>query len=658
MFNPLSHPICFTNLQRLAPSTWIGHAPFAMFLTDILQPEIIVELGTYFGTSYCAFCQAVDQLKLNTKCYAVDTWRGDSQSGFFGVEVLEDLRAYHDPLYGKFSRLIQSTFDQALVHFDDNSIDLLHIDGFHTYDEVKKDFEKWIGKTSERGIVLFHDINVKEKDFGVWQFWNELKFEYPSFEFIHSHGLGVLATGKKCPQTVLDFLDYANKNSRQIRDFFYQLGLRFEIMSTVQDLRQALKVQQNTIESYHSREESLQDKEEKFVTLFQLEQELEKKDEKLQLKEEQIHLDFQLKEELISSEEKRLQLRIKETELSLFDLQNERASVEEQRKRLVLESQQLFAKRLELQRILLSLDDKKFTADNLTELLETRFSEIDFYSKTQILKFVIGIVTYNNSQEEINQLLKSVKSAINSCSEMYIKFEIYVVDNGQETSWDDSELNIAKYESLGNIGFGKGMNHLMSHAFADPSTQWFLCLNPDGILHHKALNELIKSSKSNPHSLIEARQFPEEHLKDYDTQTLETLWASGACLLIPKGIFEKTKGFDSNFFMYLEDVDLSWRVRSAGFSVKIAPKALFGHSVLERSFNPNSEKYFFLSGRYLAYKWKNKKFAEWTEKELVQRGHYPSIADLPKLPEAPAEEHINLQIADFNYHFHFSPARW
>ena len=658
MFNPLSHPICFANLQRIAPSTWTGHTPFAMFLIDILQPEIIVELGTYYGTSYCAFCQAVDQLKLNTKCYAVDTWRGDLQSGFFADEVLEDLRAYHDPLYGRFSRLIQSTFDEAIVHFDDNSIDLLHIDGFHTYDEVKKDFEKWIRKTTERSIVLFHDINVKEKDFGVWQFWNEVKFEYPSFEFIHSHGLGVLATGKKCPQTVLDFLNFANKNSTQIQDFFYQLGLRFEMMSTVQDLRQALKVQQNTIESYHSREQALQAKEEKFVTLFQLEQELENKDEKLQLKEKQIQLEFQVKEELISSEEKRLQSRIKETEQSLFDLQNERVSVEEQRKRLMLESQQLFAKRLELQRILLSLNDKKFTADNLTELLETRFSEIDSYSKTQILKFVIGVVTYNNSQEEINQLLKSIKPAINSCSEMNIKFEIYVVDNGQETFWDDSELNIAKYESLGNIGFGKGMNHLMSHAFADPDTQWFLCLNPDGILHHKALNELIKSSKLNPHSLIEARQFPEEHLKNYDVQTLETLWASGACLLISKDIFEKTKGFDSNFFMYLEDVDLSWRVRSAGFSVKIAPKALFGHSVLDRNFNPNSEKYFFLSGRYLAYKWKNKEFAEWTEKELVQRGHYPSTADLPKLPESHDEEHINLEVADFKYHFHFSPVRW
>lgn len=186
-FNPFSHPICFSNLLRIAPSTWIGHTPFAMFLTEIMRPKVIVELGTYYGTSFCSFCQAVDQLKLKTKCYAIDTWKGDPQSGLYGDEVLTDLRNYHDRLYGKFSRLIQSTFDEAIIHFEDKSIDLLHIDGFHTYEEVKKDFEKWQPKTSDQAIILFHDINVKEKDFGVWQFWKEVQSNYLNFEFIHSH---------------------------------------------------------------------------------------------------------------------------------------------------------------------------------------------------------------------------------------------------------------------------------------------------------------------------------------------------------------------------------------------------------------------------------------------------------------------------------------
>ncbi|MGH9268100.1 MAG: class I SAM-dependent methyltransferase, partial [Acidimicrobiales bacterium] len=116
-FNPLDHPIVFTPPRRLTPfSVWHGHIPAAMLLVDLLRPEAFVELGTYYGDSFCAFCQAVGDLGLATRCYAVDTWEGDPQGGFYGPEVLADLREHHDALYGGFSRLIQSNFDEALSH--------------------------------------------------------------------------------------------------------------------------------------------------------------------------------------------------------------------------------------------------------------------------------------------------------------------------------------------------------------------------------------------------------------------------------------------------------------------------------------------------------------------------------------------------------------
>ena len=103
--------------------------------------------------------------------------------------------AHHDPLYAGFSSLLRSTFDDALGSFDDGTIDLLHIDGYHTYEAVSHDFEAWLPKVSHQGIVLFHDIVERRRDFGVWRLWHEVRAKYPAFEFSHGYGLGVAAVG-------------------------------------------------------------------------------------------------------------------------------------------------------------------------------------------------------------------------------------------------------------------------------------------------------------------------------------------------------------------------------------------------------------------------------------------------------------------------------
>ena len=207
-------------LRRTDKDSWHGHIPFAFWCMEALAPRVVVELGCHKGDSYCAFCQAVDELSLDARCWGVDTWRGDPQAGHYGEEVYEELRRYHDPRYGRFSTLVRSTFDEALPRFAAASVDLLHIDGSHAYEEVRHDFRSWLPKVSARGVVLLHDIEVREAGFGVRRLWEELRHAHPSFSFEHGHGLGVLAVGADPPPALRWLTSLEGGEVEEVRRLF------------------------------------------------------------------------------------------------------------------------------------------------------------------------------------------------------------------------------------------------------------------------------------------------------------------------------------------------------------------------------------------------------------------------------------------------------
>jgi GT2 family glycosyltransferase len=139
---------------------------------------------------------------------------------------------------------------------------------------------------------------------------------------------------------------------------------------------------------------------------------------------------------------------------------------------------------------------------------------------------------------------------------------------------DGLALEMASTEG-GNIGFGRGMNALM----ADSKAEFVLVLNQDAIPEPGSLQFLAETARNDPADIAawEMRQIPYEHPKDYDPVTQVTEWFSGAAVLLRTSAMRQVGGFEPRIFMYGEDVELSWRLRCAGFRLRFIPRAAVVH---------------------------------------------------------------------------------
>ena len=127
----------------------------------------------------------------------------------------------------------------------------------------------------------------------------------------------------------------------------------------------------------------------------------------------------------------------------------------------------------------------------------------------------------------------------------------------------------------GNLGFGGGVNALL----AGVGAEHVLLLNQDAIPEPGALAWLWQVARDDAHEVAawEMRQIPYEHPKDYDPVTLDTGWCSGAAVLLRTRALREAGGFEPRIFMYGEDVDLSWRLRCAGWRLRYLPRCAVVH---------------------------------------------------------------------------------
>ncbi len=136
-------------------------------------------------------------------------------------------------------------------------------------------------------------------------------------------------------------------------------------------------------------------------------------------------------------------------------------------------------------------------------------------------------------------------------------------------------LSIAVGGGEGNLGFGSGINRMLR----DTTASHVLALNQDAIPEPGALATLWAYAENDATHVAawEMRQIPFEHPKAYDVVSLDTEWVSGAAVLLRTSAMREVGGFEPRIFMYGEDVDLSWRLRCAGYRLRYVARAAVVH---------------------------------------------------------------------------------
>lgn len=173
-----------------------------------------------------------------------------------------------------------------------------------------------------------------------------------------------------------------------------------------------------------------------------------------------------------------------------------------------------------------------------------------------------------------------------------------------------------------NVGTSKGHNALAKRS----DTTFIVTSNPDVVPDARALWRMATVFNDPGVGMVEAKQLPVEHPKAYDEHTGFTSWATTAFAMTRRSLFDELGGFDeSTFFMYCDDVDYSWLLREAGYSVVFHPSAVVFHDkrlTVKGKWRPTGAEHFFSAqaALLLPHKWSREDVVERVMKQYLKAG--------------------------------------
>lgn len=233
-----------------------------------------------------------------------------------------------------------------------------------------------------------------------------------------------------------------------------------------------------------------------------------------------------------------------------------------------------------------------------------------------MISVYISILNYNGAEDT-----KKCLASLDMIRHEGLDVHVVVLDNGSK---DQLKLDVSSYkqsdviliQSKENKGFSGGHNDVMRYAL-DKGAEYIVLLNNDTTVHSNFLEELVKEAEKNEESgafvpkiyFSKGQEYHADRYKDTERgkviwyaggkidwdniigkhigvdevdngqfqKKAETEFATGCCLLLKTAVIKKVGMFDTRYFLYYEDADLSMRIKKNGFSLMYVPESVIWH---------------------------------------------------------------------------------
>lgn len=194
------------------------------------------------------------------------------------------------------------------------------------------------------------------------------------------------------------------------------------------------------------------------------------------------------------------------------------------------------------------------------------------------MKILISIVSHNQ-QDLVESLLRSIDDFV--VTQLHEVVLVLTENTVSANNGNSKRFELLKINNLRKKGFGTNHNAV----FESHESDFFIILNPDILLTKTfdidLLVDGLNASKADISSPVIVNSSGD--VEDYKRSDLSFWnlikrkifrksderfdWLAGMCLVVKSESFRKLRGFDTDFFMYVEDCDLSMRARKAGMSI-------------------------------------------------------------------------------------------